>query len=203
MRNNGSGPDIGLLMPLSPLMFGWPIGEARMSHSELRSVTLRLAPLLVLLTLGACLPHSRASSPALTLALDSLTLVTAIQHGIRGAGGGELPLVCVTVEQRDPRPEFLAILQVGRNAALRPGSACQVDTTGGRLTDRSLVVERSGSGLRGISVRVSHQTVAADTVATFRISYYQHYLSSADWFCTVRRRGRSWVLDFCQLERIS
>ena len=202
MRNKGPGPDIGLIMPPLLLMPGCPIGEARMSHSELRSVTLRLAPLLVLLTLGACLTHSRSSSPALTFALDSLTLVTAIQHGIRGAGGGDVPLVCVTVEQHDPRPELLAVLRVGRNAALRPGSACQVDTTGGPLTGRSLVVERSGSGLRGISVRVSHQSVA-DTIATFRVSYYQHYRSSADWFCTVRRRGRSWVLDFCQLERIS
>ena len=165
---------------------------------------MRLCCVLLLLSvsLGACLPHTRSRSLSRSAGLDSLAVLTAIQYGLRGVGG-EVPLVCVSIEQADPRAELLSKLQVGRAFALRPGSTCHVDTTGGPSTDRSLVAERSGTGLRGISVRVSSLTLTAEGTATFRVSYYQHYLSSADWFCAARRREKSWVIDRCRLERIS
>ena len=165
---------------------------------------LRFAPLLLSLVVGACATQRRSAtpSPSADFALDSSALATAIDYGVK-ATGIEVPLVCVSVAQADPRPELLAAAQAGRVTTLRPGSACHVDTTGGPLTGRSLVTERAGSALRGISVNVGYRSAAADGRVTFLVSYYQHYLSSADWGCTARRRGRQWVVGVCQLERIS
>lgn len=165
---------------------------------------LRFAALVLSVVLYACASRSRSRTPdrAADRYLDSLAVATAIQYGIRGTGM-EIPLVCVSVERADPPPQLLALVQVGRDATLRPGSACHVDTTGGPLTGRSLVAERAGSALRGISVNVGPRVVNADGSLTFMVSYYQHYLSSADWRCNARRRGRQWLLDACRLERIS
>ena len=165
---------------------------------------LRFAPMVLSLVVGACTSRSRSVAPSRSVdhALDSLALVTAIEYGVKTTGI-DVPLVCVSVARADPRPELLALVQVGRVTALRPGSACHVDTTGGPLTGRSLVAERSGSALRGISVNVGTRTVAADGSVSFMVSYYQHYLSSADWRCTARRRGKQSTVDTCHLERIS
>ena len=166
---------------------------------------LRFAPLVLFLVVGACASHARSTTPSLLpdLALDSLALATAIEYGVKTTGI-EVPLVCVSVAQADPRPELLALVQVGRVTALRPGSVCHVDTTGGPLTGRSLVAERSGSALRGISVNVGRRAAAAaDGSVTFMVSYYQHYLSSAEWRCTARWHEKQWVVDVCHLERIS
>lgn len=109
----------------------------------------------------------------------------------------------MTVASADPGPELLASLQAGAVIALRPGSACHVDTTGGPRTSRSLVAERAGGELRGISVNAGRRSVVDDSTVTFMMSYYQHFLSGADWRCTARRRGKQWVLYRCQMERIS
>ena len=165
---------------------------------------LRFASLILCLAAGACASQGRSAtgSPSADVALDSLAIATAIEYGVR-ATGIDVPLICVSVARADPRPELLALIQSGRVTALRPGTACHVDTTGGRLTGRSLVTERSGSGLRGISVNVGDRTVTTDGNVAFMVSYYQHYLSSADWRCTARRRGKQWVVDKCLLERMS
>jgi hypothetical protein len=133
--------------------------------------------------------------------LDSLALTAAMEYGIRNTGIS-IPLVCATIDRSDPSPELLASVQVGRQVALRPGSACLIDTTGGPLTGRSLVRERS-STLRGISINTDQRIVAPDGSVSFMISYYQNYLSSADWRCTARHQQNRWVLDVCRLERIS
>ena len=165
---------------------------------------LRFVPLAFMLCVAACgLRTSRATESAGSdRALDSLALETAIAYGIGGTGT-DVPLVCASVSGSDPQPELLALLQKRRSSALRMGSTCHVDTTGGPLTGRSLVAERSGSALRVISVDVGPRTTVTDSSVSFMVSYYQHYLSSADWRCEARRRGKKWVLHNCQLERIS
>ena len=131
---------------------------------------LRAAPLSLCFILGACAFRPPWAKPSLAadLALDSLVLATAIQYGI-GATGIDVPLVCVSLSQVDPRPELLALVQKSRVSVLRPGSACHVDTTGGPLTGRSLVAERSGGALRGISVNVGPRAVAADGSVSFSV----------------------------------
>jgi hypothetical protein len=167
-------------------------------------MSLRFVRLALSVVMGACASHSRSATPSGSSdhGLDSLALASAIEYGIRTTGI-EVPLVCVAVERADPGAELLALVQLGRATVLRPGSACHVDTTGGPLTGRSLVAERTGSALRGISVNVGPRVTAADGSVTFMVSYYQHYLSSADWRCAARRRGTQWVVDACVLERIS
>ena len=164
---------------------------------------LRLASLASCFILAACaFPPPRISAPKPDLALDSLALVTAIQYGV-GATGIDVALVCVSLSRADPRPELLRLLQERRSSVLRAGSNCHVDTTGGPLTGRSLVAELSGSALRGISVNAGPYATLSDSSVSFMVSYYQHYLSSADWRCEARRRGKQWVVHHCQLERIS
>ena len=166
---------------------------------------LRYAALLLSTIVTACASRFRVPDafPSHDVALDSLAIATAIQHGLRTAHPrGDVRLVCVSIGNADPNPELLADLR-SEGVTLRPGSACHTERPRGRGTDRSLVVERTGGELRGISVNVGRRVVMSDGDLTFQVSYYQHYLSSADWQCTARRRGRTWVLDACQLERIS
>ena len=167
-------------------------------------MAIRVVPLTFWLVVSSCGlgPPWATASVRNDHALDSLALATAIEYGIRGTGI-EVPLVCASVSGSDPQPELLAMLQKRRSSILRMGSTCHVDTTGGPRTGRSLVAERSGGALRGISVNVGPRTTVTDSSVSFMVSYYQNYLSSADWRCEARRRGKRWVLHNCQLERIS
>jgi hypothetical protein len=168
-------------------------------------VPLRYAPLILSFVFTACASRLRLPDafPSHDIALDSLAIATAIQYGLRTAHPrGDVRLVCVSIGNADPETGLLAGIQIAA-VTLRPGSECDVERPSGRGTDRSLVVERTGSKLRGISVNVGRRVVMTGGDLTFHVSYYQHYLSGADWKCTARRRGKTWVLDLCQLERIS
>jgi hypothetical protein len=168
-------------------------------------VSLRCAPLLLSFVVTACGSRLRVPDafPSNDATLDSLAIATAIQHGLRTAHPrGDVRLVCVSIGNVDPEPGLLARIR-SEGVTLRPGSACHAERPSGRGTDRSLVVERTGGELRGISVNVSRRVVMAEGGLTFQVSYYQHYLSGADWRCTARRRGKTWVLYRCELERIS
>ena len=141
--------------------------------------------------------------PSHNIALDSMAMATAIQHGLRTAHPrGDVRLVCVTLGDADPEPALLAGIR-SEGVTLRPGSACDVEKPIGRGTDRSLVVLRAGGELRGISVNVGRRIALADSGFTFQVSYYQNFSSAGDWRCSVRRREKSWVLHSCQLTRIS
>jgi len=168
-------------------------------------VTLRCAPLLLSLVVTASGSRLRVPDafPSHDAALDSLAIATAIQHALRTAHPrGDVRLVCVSIGNADPEPGQLARIR-SDGVTLRPGSECHAEQPSGRGTDRSLVVERTGGELRGISVSVSRRVVVEEGILTFQVSYYQHYASAADWRCTARRRGKRWVLDVCQLERVS
>lgn len=167
---------------------------------------LRYAPMVVTLAVNACASHAQPVNPpsAESRALDSLSVVTAIEHGLRTAHPrGDVRLVCVSVASADPDPALLASLQASAVIARRPASACHVDTTGSRRTSRSLVAARAGGDLRGISVNAGRRSVVDDSTVMFMVSYYQHYVSGADWRCKARRRGGQWVTYMCQMERIS
>jgi hypothetical protein len=168
-------------------------------------VTLHCAPLLLSLVVMACGSRLRVPEafPSHDAALDSLAIATAIQHGLRTAHPrGDVRLACVSIGNADPEPGQLARIR-SEGVTLRPGSACHAEQPSGRGTGRSLVVERTGGELRGISVNVNRRAVVEKGILTFQVSYYQHYLSAAEWRCTARRRGKKWVLDVCQLESIS
>ena len=168
-------------------------------------VLLRYGPLVLSVVVNACASRLRVPDafPSHDFALDSLAIATAIQHGLRTAHPrGDVRLVCVSIGNADPQPLLLAGIR-SEGVTLRPGSACHTEQPNGRGTDRSLVVERAGGELRGISINVGRRIVMVEGSLRFQVSYYQNYLSAADWQCTVRRRGKTWVLDTCRLERIS
>jgi hypothetical protein len=43
----------------------------------------------------------------------------------------------------------------------------------------------------------------SDSTATARDGYYENGLSSAEWFCQLRRTGPTWAVSTCKLAWIS
>lgn len=125
------------------------------------------------------------------------------EHNDAHAAAGPYEAICVNIGagDTDPQPSLVKRFR-GYRVPVVPGSACVFDPEyeTNNVFDGTLVQQETGKPAISITVWPPDRL---DELVTFKSTYYEDPLSSAEYQCTAQHQAGVWRILSCEVETIS